>query len=110
MDWTMVDAAGGTFGSPEQSPGLQLREGAFSRGSQPGVVVVELLVVLRLFAVVVVRGAEGGAGALVGAVGQDEDLPGQAGLDDAVGTGRGQVMGAAGRRAGEPTGRRSGQR
>lgn len=29
----------------------------------------------------------------VGAVGQDEDLPGQAGLDDAVGAGGGQVVG-----------------
>ncbi len=69
-------------------------------GSEPGVVAVELLVVLGLFAVVVVRGSEGGAGALVGPVRQHKDLPGQAGLDDAVGTGRGQVMCAAGRRPG----------
>jgi hypothetical protein len=66
------------------------------------VVAVELLVVLGLFAVVVVGGAHRGAGALVGPVGQDEDLPGQTGLDDAVGTGRGQIMRAAGSCPGEP--------
>lgn len=41
-------------------------------------IAVELLVVLGLFAIVVVRGAHQGAGALVGAVGQDEDLPREA--------------------------------
>jgi hypothetical protein len=55
--------------------------GARSRG----VVAVELLVVLRLFAVVLVGGADGGAGALVGAVGRGRGLPCEAGLDDAVG-------------------------
>lgn len=59
----------------------------FAGGSEPGVVAVELLVVLRLLAVVVVRGSEGGAGALVGAVREYEDLPGEAGLNDAVGAG-----------------------
>lgn len=59
-------------------------------------VAVELLVVSGLFVVVVVGGADGGAGALVGPVGQDQGLPGQAGFDDAVGPSRGQVMGAAG--------------
>jgi hypothetical protein len=38
---------------------------------------------------VVVGGAAGGAGVLVGAVGQDVDLPGQGGLHDAVGPGPG---------------------
>ncbi|MBB4903568.1 hypothetical protein FHS37_007665 [Streptomyces griseostramineus] len=65
-------------------------------------VAVELLVVLGLVAVMVVRGTDGGTGALVGTVGWDEDLPGEAGLDDAVGAGRGQVVGAARCRAGEP--------
>ena len=65
-------------------------------------VAVELLVVLGLFVVVVVGGAEGGAGTLVGPVGQDQDLPGEAGLDDAVRAGRGQVVRAARCRAGEP--------
>lgn len=88
--------------SAHDAPGFELGEGAFAGGSESGVVAVELLVVLGLFAVVVVRGAEGGAGALVGAVRGHEDLPGQAGLDDAVGAGRGQVMCAAGCRAGEP--------
>ena len=97
-----ADASGGASGSPEQAPRLQLGEGAFSRRSQAGVVAVELLVVLGLFAVVVVGGADGGAGTLVGAVGEDEDLPGQAGLDDAVSSRGGQVVGAAGCRAGEP--------
>ncbi len=60
-------------------------EGAFTRRSESGVVSVELLVVLGLFAVVVVRSAEGGAGALMGAVREDEDLPGEAGLDDGCG-------------------------
>jgi hypothetical protein len=54
-----VDAVGGGAGSPEDPPGLQLREGPFSGSSQPGVVAVELLIVLGLFAVLVVRGAEG---------------------------------------------------
>lgn len=65
-------------------------------------VAVELLVVLRLFAVVVIGGADGGAGALVGAVRQDQDVSGRACLDDAVGTGGGQVVGAARGGAGEP--------
>lgn len=55
-------------------------------------VAVVVLVVVGEFAVAVVGGADGGADALVGAVGQDEDLPGQARLDDAVGPGRGQVV------------------
>lgn len=97
-----ADAAGGASGSPEQTPGLQLREGPFARGPQPGVVAVELLVVGELFTVAVVRGADGGADALVSAVREDEDLPGEAGLDDAVGAGRGQVVSAARCRAGEP--------
>ncbi len=46
-------------------------------------VAVELLVVLGLFAVVLVGGADGCAGSLVGAVGQEEDVPGQSSLDDA---------------------------
>lgn len=64
-----ADAAGWTSGSPEQSPGLQLVEGALTEGPESGVVAVELLAVLGLFAVVVVPGAEGCAGALAGAVG-----------------------------------------
>lgn len=59
MDGLDDGAAGGTSGSPEESPGLQLSEGAFAGSSESGVVVVELLAVLGLFAVVVVRGAEG---------------------------------------------------
>lgn len=47
----------------------------------------EPVVVLGLFAVVVVGGADGGAGALIGAVRENEDLPGQASLDDARGPG-----------------------
>lgn len=43
----------------------------------------------------VVGGADGGAGAPVGAVGEGEDLAGAAALDDAVGAGRGQVVDAA---------------
>lgn len=97
-----ADTAGGTSRSPEQSPGLQLRVGAFARSSQPCVVPVKLLVVLGLFAVVVVGDAEDGADALVGAIGQNKDLPGESRLDDAVGAGGGQVVGAAGRFAGEP--------
>lgn len=78
------------------APGLEPGEGAFAGGSEAGVVAVELLVLLGLFAVVVVRGVEGSAGTLVGAVRRHEDLPGQAGgLDDAVGAGRGQAMCAA---------------
>lgn len=46
------------------------------------VVTVELLVVLGLFVVVVIGGAESGAGTLVGPVRADEDLSGQARLDD----------------------------
>jgi hypothetical protein len=56
-------------------------------------VTVELLVVLGLFVVVVVGGADGGAGTLVAPVSENEDLSGQARLDDAVGAGRGEVMG-----------------
>jgi Flp pilus assembly pilin Flp len=70
--------------SAEQSPGLQLYVGTFVGRSQSGVVAVELLIRLGLFAVVVV----GGVGALVGAVHEDEDLSGQACLDDAVSPGR----------------------
>ncbi|GGQ37089.1 hypothetical protein GCM10010266_70630 [Streptomyces griseomycini] len=77
-------------------------EGAFAGGSESGVVAVELLVVLRLFAVAVVRGAKGGVGTLVGAVREHEDLPGRAGLDDAVSAGRGQVVRAARGCAREP--------
>jgi hypothetical protein len=46
------------------------------------VVTVELLVLLGLFGMAVVGGAYGGAGTLVGPVGEDEDLSGQAGLDN----------------------------
>src|SRR4051794_36431254 len=88
--------------SAYDAPCFELGEGAFARSSQPGVVAVELLVVLGQFAVVVVRCADGGVGALVSAVRENEDLSGEAGLDDAVGPGRGQVVGAAGCRAGEP--------
>lgn len=49
-----------------------------------------------LFAVMVVGGADGCAGDLVGAVRQHENLASQTGLDDAVGTGGGQVVRAAG--------------
>lgn len=66
-----------------------------SPGRQPGVVVVEAPAVLGLCAVAVVRGAEGGVGTLVGAGREDEDPPGGAGLDDAVGAGRGQVVRAS---------------
>lgn len=57
-------------------------------------VAVVLLVVLRDFAVAVAGGADGRAGALVCAIGQDEDLAGETGLDDAVSAGCGQVVGA----------------
>lgn len=82
-----ADASGGASGPAEDVPGLQLCEGAFAGCSQPCVVAVELLIVSGLFVVVVVRGADGGAGALVGMVGEDEDLPGEAGLDDGCGRG-----------------------
>jgi hypothetical protein len=65
-------------------------------------VAVVLLVVLWEFAVAVVGGADGAAGALVGTVGQDEDLPGQTCLHDAVGAGCCQIVGAAWCRTGEP--------
>ncbi len=65
-------------------------------------VAAELLVMLGFFAVVVARGAEGGADALVGTVREHEDLPGQAGLDDAMSAHRRQVVGASQCRAGEP--------
>ena len=65
-----ADAAGGGACFAHDARGLEPGEGAFTGGSEPGVVAVELLVVLGLFAVVVVRGAEGGAGTLVGAVRQ----------------------------------------
>lgn len=58
---------------------------------QSGVIVVELLVMLGLFAVMV-GGSDGGAGALAGPVGGDEDLPGQARLDRAVGACCGQIV------------------
>jgi hypothetical protein len=45
------------------------------------VVTVEPLVVLGLFVVAVIGGADSGAGTLVGAVRQAEDLSGQARLD-----------------------------
>lgn len=80
----------------------RLSEGAFAGRPESGVVTVELLVVLGLFVVAVVRGADRGAGSLVGTVRKNEDLPGQACLDDAVGAGCGQIVGAARRRAGEP--------
>ncbi|GHG23896.1 hypothetical protein GCM10017667_69240 [Streptomyces filamentosus] len=82
-----ADVVGGASGATEDAPGLQLCEGAFSGGSEPCVVSVELLVVGGLFAVVVVGGAEGGAGSLVGTVCEGEDLPGEAGLDDGCGAG-----------------------
>lgn len=65
-------------------------------------VAVELLVVGGLF-VVVVRGADGRAGGLVGPVGEDEDLACQAGLDDAVGAGRGEVVGTSRRPGAQET-------
>ncbi len=80
-----ADAAGGASGSAEDPPRHQLRENPFARSPRLRAVAVELLLVLGLFAVVVIRGAEGGADALVGPVVQDEDLPGLAGLDDAIG-------------------------
>jgi hypothetical protein len=67
-----------------------LGEGAFAGRSESGVVAIVLLVVLGVFAVVEVRGAESGAGTLIGAVGEHEDLPGETGLDDAVGAGEPQ--------------------
>lgn len=73
-----ADAVGGASGPAEDSPGFELREGAFAGGSRLGVVAVEPLLVLGLFVVVVGGGAEGGAGTLVEAVGQDEDLAGEA--------------------------------
>lgn len=51
-------------------------------GTQAGVTSVELLVVLREFVMPVVRRAERFVGALVSAVGQHENLPGESGLDD----------------------------
>jgi hypothetical protein len=72
-----ADAAGGTTGSPQQPPGLELGEGAFAGSPESAVVAVDLLIELELFAVVVVRSAEGGTGTLVGAVREHEDLPGQ---------------------------------
>jgi hypothetical protein len=45
--------------SAHDAPCLELGEGEFARSSQPDVIMVELLVMLGLFAVVVVRGAEG---------------------------------------------------
>lgn len=56
-----ADAASGASGAAEKPPGLQLREGTFSGISQSGVIAVELLVVLRLIAVVAAGGANGGA-------------------------------------------------
>ncbi len=88
------DAARGASGPPEQSAGFQLCEGTFSRRPQPCVITVELLVVPGLFAVVVVGGANGDAGSLTGPVREHEDLPGQARLDDAVGSRCGQAVGA----------------
>lgn len=44
-------------------------------------VAVVLLVAGRLVAAAFVGGADGGAGTLVGPVGEDEDLTGQAGVD-----------------------------
>jgi hypothetical protein len=67
-------AACGASGSSEQPPGFQLREGAFAGGSQSGVVAAVLLLVLGKFAVAVVRGADSGAGSLVSAVGQHQDV------------------------------------
>ena len=56
-----ADAAGGGACSAHDAPGFELGEGAFAGGSESGVVAVELLVVLGLFAVVVVGSANGGA-------------------------------------------------
>lgn len=65
-------------------------------------VAVVVLVVLGQFVVAVAGGADGGAGTLVGAVREHGDLPGRAGLDDAVGASRGQDMGASRGCAREP--------
>ena len=63
-----MDGCADTAGSLQQPPGLEVSEGAVAEGPDSGVVVVERLVLLRLFMVVVGRRPEGGAGALVGAV------------------------------------------
>lgn len=89
-----ADTAGGASSPPERSPGFQLCEDTFSKSPQPGVITVELLVVLRLCAVVAAGGASGGAGPLIGPVREHEDLPGQARRDDAVGSYCGHVVGA----------------
>ncbi|GAA3234476.1 hypothetical protein GCM10010493_01790 [Streptomyces lavendulae subsp. grasserius] len=86
-----VDAVGGAPCPSQDLPRFQQREGSFTGCPETGMVEVERLALGRLDAVVVAGGADGGAGALVGAVGQDQDLAGEAGLDDAVGAGRGQV-------------------
>lgn len=98
------DAAGWAAGPAEDAPGFQQCEGAFARCSESGVVSVVLLVVRGLDAVAVVGSADGGTVALVGPVGQNEDLPGEADLDDAAGAGQGQVVGASGQCTGEPQG------
>jgi hypothetical protein len=51
MTCTTVLMRGWSICSPEESPGLQLGEGAFAWSSQSGVVAVELLVMPGLFAV-----------------------------------------------------------
>lgn len=43
-----ADASGGTSGSPEDPPLLQLSEDAFARRPEPGVVTVELLLLVVL--------------------------------------------------------------
>jgi hypothetical protein len=73
------DAVGAAPGLAEDLPLLEAGEGAFARCSQPGVVPVVLPVGLRKFVVAVVGSADSGAGALVGAVGQDEELTGRTG-------------------------------
>jgi hypothetical protein len=95
------DAVGAAPGLAEDLPLLEAGEGAFARCSQPGMVPVVLLVVLGAFVAAVLGGADSGAGALVGAVGQDEELTGQAGVDHTVCAGCGEVVRAAGQRSRE---------
>lgn len=97
----LTDLVGAAAGLAEDPPGLQPGEGALARGSQAGMVTVELCVFFGQVTAVV-RSADGAVGSSVGAVGEDEDLPGEAGLDHAVCAGGGQVVGATGQGPGEP--------
>lgn len=97
-----ADEVGGASCLTEDAPGVQPGEGVFARRSEVGMDAVEPLVVVGEFAVSVAGGAGGGADTLVCAVGQDQDFSGEAGLDDVVGPGGGQIMRVRGQRAGEP--------